>query len=827
MLGLLLQPGIVSANGDSAWLAARTAQNLLTWPDPMPPLSDPTQLTISHDGQYYMLSNSQYAALLASPTNPNKRGSLVGLYDRNHGADFFHVTAAAMPEAWSICLGDQSFDGEAVQNCASWVYPFQVIPVCTLEDTNGNSLGACVSGAAAPVLTLTWAGVSGGLTVQQRWKLTSDGLFQQPRMTGTASKNGPVVFRGFIFCNLGQDPNQNTRVVIGQGYNTGTVFGSDLGGLTNFWSPNPLMSFFGFIRGQDAIYVGIEDPTGTPKLFAVDKPADTGSGAFSVVSLYPENPGTPQATAITPNWWAKLKPLHGDTDWAMLTNEYRTWAIANQNYVPLSQRGDLPQALKDGVFWQLPLIGNLKTPASGLLQQVTQAKSLITAAPMAYHLYHWYHPGFDTGNGGPNNAGFTPKTASDMTCGPQQNQSCGDWTAAVATIEGGGDFVVPYINPNYGDISDHPYVSATSPYGHWSLLSPYVCKNPAGSLSGSPYNVWSLSVASGALLAVMDPRTSFWQQKFNDMWTAVRTLHSRGVYLDTFGSWGFGCWPTGYSSSTLAANIGMLTGVHGTHAADNIFIAAEAWADYQHQVVDVGVDYGIQRPEAAPLYEAVYHDAHIVAGPATYKLDQGLSFELKVGRSAVWGNQIGLQSNADYGTGTRLAYENTLIGAHLALKRFLAYGLLVAPMLPGTSGATDMLTVTNWCVDPACQQKMTTTQSYVQGAWWTGSAGETAFVYTNVAPNAPHSAYVKIPSAFQGRTIQDCSSNESDCADASSKLRSGGAEVLLTAAASSVRVLKLGAATAPAPAQTVQPSSSSVPVGGALPAAPGQPHLGL
>src|SRR5215472_12415988 len=261
-------------------------------------------------------------------------------------------------------------------------------------------------------------------------------------------------------------------------------------GLDVFRTNQAVMPFFGFLRGQDGIYVGAEDPDMTPIEFDVTTPrhcVGDCSNSWTFIGLFPSHPG-PLADPIAPTWWVHLLPVHGDRDWAMLTDVYKSWARTNRPMTPLAQRTDLPQILRDGPFWMLYYSPDTGTAAQ-FMQYWSSVHRTITAAPFAVHLYNYYGPwGFDRGNGVGQSAGVLPKTPGTNSCGTGAGASCGDWAAAVASVQSSGDVVVPYINANSGDVCDVTTPGCT--HGGSAELLPIACKNPGGGATTAPANLW-------------------------------------------------------------------------------------------------------------------------------------------------------------------------------------------------------------------------------------------------------------------------------------------------------------------------------------------------
>jgi hypothetical protein len=800
---IIVQSTATVPPGDPVWQAARAAGRLVTWPDAMPPASNPTTLTVSANGQLFLLSNGNFVAMLGSPANINTRGALLGFFDRNYGVDFFRTPTNVMADAYQYCVGNQTlYDGYSTICPSSgkpdWHFSRDTVPTCWIEDVNGNSLGSCANGASAPVLVFSFTTNDGTVAIQERYRLDGTGLYIQPRQSGHPGSYGITTLRAFMFNNLGQDiTSHTTETVLGLAYNEGLAYpNAEMDGLDLFRTNQSTMPFFGFVRGQDAIYVAAEDTQMTPREFDVTKPShcySDCSSSLSFIGLFPTHPG-PSADPIVPTWWVHLLPVHGDRDWAMLTDQYKAWARTNRPLTLLAQRTDLPQMLKDGPFWMLYYSLD-NGPASDFTKYWTQIHGNITTAPFAVHLYNYYGPwGFDRGNGVGPSAGLAPKTPSMMTCGPKGNASCGSWPDAVATVQATGDVVAPYMNPNDADVCD--LATPGCAHGGSAELVPSACKNPAGNPTQVPYNLWGGWVRAGGYLVPMDPRTSFWRSKFLTMWYAVNSLKARGIYLDTYAIWPFGCWPDGYLPSIVQASQDLVTQIHTRYATDGLFLVSESNRDiFLGGPLDMNLNYSYAMEHGAPLFQAVYHPYVPIAGPANFaQIDTGIAYYIKYARSWAWGNQIGLtDAAATQFPGPRVNYINTLVADHLALKRFLAYGEVYSPMLAGVTGPSDTTLIPTWNRVPegdATQQVYSVTLPLIYGLYWTDAAGEMVLVYTNADPAASHTAYAKIPTELQGSTITECAGDETGCADFSSHLRNNGTELVLTPAANAARVVK-------------------------------------
>jgi hypothetical protein len=660
------------------------------------------------------------------------------------------------------------------------------------------------------VLVFTWTTSDGSVVVTEKYRLdTTNGLFVQPGLSGTpsAKPNVPnpavILFRSIILNNFGQDlgPTGTTETVVGVGYNNGEVYPwsqNGMDGLTQFYTVAPTMSFWGRLRGQDGIYVGVEDPGTAPKVYRILPPNYGNTDYWDYVGLFPSPPvaGSP----IQPTWWMHLQPVHGDRDWAMITDLYKAWAIPAKTYLTsLSARTDLPQALKDGLLWQIAYAPD-SWVANDLLNYVSSAHKVLTGT-IGWHLYNYYGPeGFDRGNGGATYAGIEPKTPSLNICGTSYNSSCGDWAGAVSMIQGNGDIVTPYMNPNDGDLcglnssmpcgdcgrgqcdSNHngglPYPSDASE------LAPLAC----GSVSSTSYIG---HVNAGGWLAPMDPTSAGWRAKVVTMWNNATSLGARGVYLDTYGAWGLGCFPSlGWSGNLITAGESAIAQVH-TMGDPVHFVTSENLSDNMQKLSDVLMDYSYQPEHSAPLHQAVYHPYKIIVGPANYVTSlNALEWSIRLGRAWAWGNQTGITDSSAWAA-TQSAYMNRLYSAHLALTRFLSYGDVYSPMLQGSSGTTDTTVMNTWQEYPGAPETTSnTTFSYIQGLYWLSSSGEYALVYTNTDPNSSHQFDAYIPTTLQGVKVQDCNYDGTGCVDATSQLLNGGTEIQLTAAANQARLVE-------------------------------------
>jgi hypothetical protein len=837
---VLSTPAAAQTPGDTTWLAYRASAGLVEWqPNAMPPSNNPnTTLTVSSDQSLYLLTNNQYTVMLGSPSNGMSRGSIIGYYDRRFGVDFFRVTPTTTAFAWQYedCDPTQN-DGWISNNCPAtpsyWHLATDTTPVCSIQNPDGTT-SDCNSGTPAPVLVFTWTTGDGSVVVTEKYQLTSNGLLVQPGLSGTPSANpkltntAVILFRSVILNSFGQDiaqPTGTTETVVGVGYNNGVVYQNatwvDVNGNPFFQTVTPTMSFWGRLRGQDGIYVGVEDPGTAPKLYNIMSPNYCGPqnncnnpGYWDYVGLFPSPPVA--GTAIQPTWWMHLQPVHGDRDWALITDAYKAWAIPAKTYLtPLTARTDLPQALKDGLLWQIFDPFDYQV-ANDFITYAAQAHTALNGTTIGWHLYNYYGPeGFDRGNGGATYAGIQPKTPSLNICGPNYNASCGDWAGAVSQIQGNGDIVTPYMNPNDGDLCG---LNSNIPCGDCgrahcdsngngglpypsdaSELAPLACGNPSSAFGSLPsYGYYIGHANAGGWLAQMDPTSAAWQAKVVTMWNNATSLGARGVYLDTYGAWPFGCWPNlGWSGNLITADEAAIAQVHPANDPVH-FVTSENLNDNMQRYSDVLMDYSDQPVYTAPLHQAVYHPYKIIAGPANYfnstdPLFNPLEWYIKMGRAWAWGNQQGITDHSGWGSSAvqQGAYMSRLYAAHRALGRFLAYGDVYSPMLQGSSGTSDTTALSRWATAPTSEMTISPTNFfYIQGLYWHSSADEYALVYTNTDPNSSHQFDAHIPATLQGLKVQDCEYDGTGCVDATSQLLNGGTEIQLTAAANDARLLK-------------------------------------
>ncbi len=811
---------------------------------------------------YYVLSDDRYIAVFG------KSGGLVSLTHRNYGKDYvagYRTAGHALykgywADAWTLTTVDNSAANGVPGTLSS------------------GKIGLAVP-AAVPVtggIQFTWSNPdSSGYDIVTTWTLASggsSGLHAKASVTPVGSPGPSAGLSKFDF-----------PVIRGLGYehadllwprNIGakqdefpykdgaTLYDTSRARSWEFMKDGS-MQFFGFSYPIDSangnlLYVGAEDSALLPKGFTIQMNFVSGSetvpAAFSAWN-YPIN-GTglsvSKIDSSTHDYDLVLQPMCGD--FTKIAKRYRKFA-EQQDWLKVSEdktlvegdsetfvtaktaaRIDIPQKLKDSVFWwtqnngldkTLDLMkdyanGTISYTAIGLKAAIGPTQGV----DVGIHLNNWYQPGFDR-----NMPEFTERVG-----GPT------DLAGYMAAVQDDGTLVMAYINSTNVDVNDRYNSSyectentgtiVTPGDGYTLILGDQTCGwwNRYYVVGSTSYSIQDnamyrangasktaaleteIAGGSGATAAVAQPGSTFWRSVHDANVETVFSSGADGVYLDTFGSgyradyaalWGVSVGhPLGHNAewredtSALASSariIGELRDVVA-ETPNKRFIAAEHFNEAFIRDVDLFTVYSDHDIYSFPLAQLVYSDYQLFAGPQGRINDTDAARRLRYGRAFTWGFELGLSSlhqvcGSDGECSSDelrdvVSYFRTLAKARKELADFLSLGEFL-----GIPAATEPTMVsTDWCVDQGCTVVEEANMPAIQIGRWLSVDRKRAFIATNTSTSAATTT-IAIPPNWRGETPACFDETRTS---ASSCVAVDGDNLDITLGALSVRYIEMG-----------------------------------
>jgi hypothetical protein len=750
---------------------------------------------------YVMIGNDRYLALfvgggLSGVGAGNARvnaGGLVGLTQRQYGMEFVRWDGNANQHIWNLAVNPES----DLSAASSTFYPsgFQQgeLHSVTMEAVGGDN-----------ALVFEWrlTGGSDGQIVKTFWTLASrglTGLHGRIEVTGTRSDGQGISEVQFpVVSSLGYyDPDGVDLVVPREGLGLRLrEFSSAFSG--KYLSSSLSAQFISVGKDPFALYVASEDgqsetdPAVYPKKIRFQ---NTGISAGLAVHHYPADGAGVAGNRMT-HGSVVLAPLCGD--WRRVAKRYRRFAL-QQSWLsaPIDARTDIPESVKRGLFlWvenhgsygsefyrrsaiylkQLLLDGsqNYVDGSPPPLPPEFTAPPFPNGPPLAFHLYNWHTPMFDTGA-----PTFDPKPGIDV---------------AIASMEADGSSVaIPYINATYADIT-----LPASPTADPDFWRPFTKKKADG-------DYWTTPISTGTSYGSIALNTQQWRSTFSELVATAFDL-AKGIYLDTYGGAnrpdyaddlssrdlgtqfkGYGPWIAGSSQQ-----LGDLAKAQAALDAER-FVTAEHFSEAYIDRVDLVLLYRrignlLDNNSSSPTEEfseivglipAVYSDYQAFAGYASSLLDNPRAAAMKHAIGFVLGSHVGLmgrgligiKGNLDFTicdanyTGptsyawvieqaanceARLAYLTTLAQARYYLERYFRgeylgpaedrspdqmlteYWCRSANCAPPGQPSTDICTDGHQPDDPSCASRFRkVVLPAVRGGAWISPDGDRAIVLTN------------------------------------------------------------------------------------------------
>jgi hypothetical protein len=273
------------------------------------------------------------------------------------------------------------------------------------------------------------------------------------------------------------------------------------------------------------------------------------------------------------------------------------------------------------------------------------------------------------------------------------------WFEAIAAVQSDGSPVVPYINAIGIDMSDAPNDAVdgierddekqgcadpvdSSGNGWWSHDFPFMggsydLKSEIGILrqrgegDGVPFSESFGSTCRTFVFA--DPMLHFWRMALAlNVYDVLNNMGSKGIYLDSFGHAnnfydrqahpetedllddeflqngvpeGRGAWvKIGYRGLGAVAQESAQINL----GEPRRFIAAEFFSEVVLPFTDIVMDYHDPKPNELPIIQTIYGDYQLFAGQRPQYDASFVTKKAVVGRSFLWGNQLGLAWHKHY-----------------------------------------------------------------------------------------------------------------------------------------------------------------------------------
>lgn len=547
-----------------------------------------------------------------------------------------------------------------------------------------------------------------------------------------------------------------------------------------------------------AVMISANDPVQRPKGFSVaDLEPTTTLAGRTMISTLPQNGST---DVIETSGTVTIAPLYGN--WMAGVGKYRRWIDrqtwgAGSTPLPVNAARNVDAKLKKGVYWWSEPAWGSNDPLrpSAFAQDAARQKDLIGptstggGVDVGFHLYSWWDQNFDTNYPQyiPTLDG-TPPTFPSWVVPPSPLPTVAKtWAQSIGAVQSDTHtLVAPYINAVGIDASDAPSNSTglvrdttkcpvdTSGKGWWTHNFPF----GSGTLDLKTLAVRKRSdntpyfTCFGTRAFVYgDPGSSVWQSIVtSNMNTVFGTLQSNGIYLDSFAnanySYDRAATPSGEGDwvRTGTRSLGdMAHTVAGGSSGTRKFIASEYFSELTVPYVDIVMNYENPDPRGLPIIQSMFNQNQLFAGQRVKDSQSVVARKALVGRSFVWGYQLGLAwyrymcgyTNPDCldpGSLELLGYVRTLVEAREAVQD-PSVGLVWSDAkLVGMADGIDTFTYSganDWCDDPGnpSDGSCNITLSRLRGAFWSSTGTDLAdfLVITNVSGDPIESTFTLPP----------------------------------------------------------------------------------
>jgi hypothetical protein len=441
--------------------------------------------------------------------------------------------------------------------------------------------------------------------------------------------------------------------------------------------------------------------------------------------------------------------------------------------------------------------------------------------PIGFHVYEWYTPGFSKGN-----PRFDMVPGFDLAIEAVEG-GLGPWTfqgTSCEAVAAGDNTVLPYINSDWGDVSDTYTTPGSNPaYGQSTTVLPMAMRLESGQ-HWCEAGEGCMVASGGQQLARMSVGVPAWRQLVaNIAVNAFGPVGAHAIYLDTYGgNFGVDGVDDVWSSSdaprdhvpgrglwhvTGQRTIGQL--VREQKPSGVGLVAAEHASEAFLTNVDLITWYPPVQATDSPLMQAVYSGYRMFAGPVASSVrDESVeAYAMKAGSTFVAGYQLGIGTSPPFSDANApwvvspngqqmFAYSNRLTRARIDLKCYLAYGELVGPADPDPSVPPAQSITDTWYNWNGGSEVVT--RPRIRGSRWVSSPGGAcsagrAIVLTNTTA-ADEQAHIPVPSSWADTTPQLCLPDDSGCAAVAVEAAPGGGwqTATLTVPARDVRYLRFG-----------------------------------
>ncbi|MBN1291836.1 MAG: hypothetical protein JXB48_08345 [Candidatus Latescibacteria bacterium] len=464
---------------------------------------------------------------------------------------------------------------------------------------------------------------------------------------------------------------------------------------------NMPMQFLCALNGDSGIYMATHDPHAWKKDFTISP------GYEFSIKTYAENMGIPGSDFNSP-FPVMVGIYHGG--WMKGCKMYREFAVTAPwtSKGKVSQREDMPQALKDIGLWML--VSDYIGTEDGSISE--KNKPLIDAqkyfdVPIAAHWYNWHVIKFDN-----NYPHYLPAKP--------------DIRDQVEDLVSLGMVVMPYINGRIIDTFNDDYDEYLSFTVKDEVNKPYL--EIYGSGSGR--------------MAAMCPYTEFWQDKVADVVEQLGdSLGVNAVYIDQIAAarvmfcfdkshghpvGGGGWWVDGYRE--------MLKKVQKVAHSDgrNMIVTSECAAEPFMDGIDAFLIWIKRDEREIPMMTAVYSGYSIYfASPAWFQYGDR-AWIMVQGRDFLWGTQNGWMGLElmEPEHAKKAAYLKSVGKYRIAGKKFLTYGELVDIIEPENK----LETITEKWPDHGGNPR-DATLPVIQGTVWKSEDGALGIFLVNYLEN--------------------------------------------------------------------------------------------
>lgn len=407
-----------------------------------------------------------------------------------------------------------------------------------------------------------------------------------------------------------------------------------------------------FTHRTNSVYLATMDQNGMAKDFE----ADAGKGTLSVVN-YPENMGV--AGSDWPGWYPVSFGVY-QGDWLQAALRYRKWAVHQKWAKPLSERHDIPEAMKNVGLWirDFWVWDSTKGTPEQMDAPLIKARKEM-GVPIGLHWYFWEKNKFD--NDYPHF--FPPKKG---------------FKQRVKELVDKGFLVMPYINGRSADMN----------IPDWKKYAPYAIYDQAGGF------IMDTTGLSGRLVE-MCPSQEFWQNKIAaETDSLISDYNCNGVYVDQVSAMrdelcfnphhghplGGGRWWTD-GNREMMRKIQYVAHRDGHDAVITTEGADEVFTD----LVDGDLMWVGPTDREIPLINVVYSGYAIFFGsPCNYKKCSDDVFNFAEGQAFIFGRQNGWMDLGLFKPkySKQVAFLRECARLRVATKDFYLYGRLLGMVEP-------------------------------------------------------------------------------------------------------------------------------------------------